>query len=235
MADQLEALQHLQQVDGQLYQLRLAKGQKPGELEAARQAVAAQEARLKALEEQVKALQLQQKDREGELQTREGSIKKLQGQLFQVKTNKEYSTMQHEIDTLKADNSLLEEDMLRAFDSMDSVSRQHKEEAQRAAEATRHLQQETVRVEGEVAALDAQITTLERQRHAIAPDVPAQTLELYERILALRDGLALVPVINEICGGCHRRLPPQVVNEVYLKAGLVMCETCNRILYQPAG
>lgn len=235
MADQLETLQKLQDVDGRLYQLRLAKREKPRELEVARQAVAAQDAQLKALEEQLKALQLRQKDREVELQTREGNVKKLQGQLFQVKTNKEYSTMQHEIDTLKADNSLLEEEILRTFDSIDGVSRQRREEAQRVADAQRRLQQETARVEQELAALDAQIADLERERQAIAPNVPPPTLELYERILALRDGLALVPVTNESCGGCHRRLPPQVVNEVYLKARLVMCETCNRILYQPPG
>jgi hypothetical protein len=47
----------------------------------------------------------------------------------------------------------------------------------------------------------------------------------------LRDGLALVPLVSDACGGCHRRLPPQVINQVYLKADLVTCESCNRILY----
>jgi len=53
----------------------------------------------------------------------------------------------------------------------------------------------------------------------------------YERVLASREGLALVPLVNDSCGGCHMVQPPQVVNEVSLKATLVTCENCNRILY----
>ena len=63
------------------------------------------------------------------------------------------------------------------------------------------------------------------------PTLLPATLEVYERVLDIREGLALVPVLNDSCGGCHRRLPPQVINEVYLKAKLVTCENCNRILY----
>jgi len=75
---------------------------------------------------------------------------------------------------------------------------------------------------------------LEQERQGVVPAVPPPTLTLYERVLTLREGLAMAPLVNESCGGCHRRLPPQVVNEVYLKAKLVTCEHCNRILYQDA-
>ena len=44
----------------------------------------------------------------------------------------------------------------------------------------------------------------------------------------------MVSVLNESCGGCHRRLPPQIVNEVYLNAAIVTCPSCNRILYDDA-
>ncbi|MBI2496328.1 MAG: nucleic acid-binding protein, partial [Candidatus Omnitrophica bacterium] len=75
------------------------------------------------------------------------------------------------------------------------------------------------------------VAQLERDRKTLLPDVQRQTLETYERILAIREGLALVPVVSDACGGCDRRLPPQVIHEVYLKARLVTCETCSRILY----
>ena len=58
-----------------------------------------------------------------------------------------------------------------------------------------------------------------------------KSLSTYEQILEIREGLALVPLVKDACGGCNRRMPPQVVNQVYLKAQLVTCESCARILY----
>ena len=231
MADQLEILKRLQALDGELFQLRRAQQEKPRELERAAEQVAAQEARLKAAEARLTSLQLAQKEKEMELQTREANVKKLQGQLFQVKTNKEYTVMQREIDTLKADNSLLEETILKTFDAIDQATKDRQREQRLLAEQQERFRAEREKIERELAAIGAQIAELERNRQALLPDVPREALATYERVLEIRDGLALVPLVNDACGGCHRRLPPQVVNEVYLKADLVTCESCNRILY----
>ena len=232
MVDQLEFLRQLQTLDGELYRLRRVKGEKPRELAQAQARVAEDEARLKAAEERLTQLQLQQKEQEIELQTREGNVRKLQGQLFQVKTNKEYTAMQHQIDTLKADSSLLEDEVLKRFDAIDQASKERQAQQQRVKDAQDHLRQETSRVQAELATLEEQIAHLERQRQDLAPHVPPDALSLYERILIIREGLALVPLLEESCGGCNRRLPPQVVNEVHLQVKLVTCEHCNRILYK---
>ena len=232
MADALELLKQLQAVDGELYRLRRAQQEKPKELERITSEVAGQEARVKAAEAEMKSLQLAQKEKEGELASREANVKKLQGQLFQVKTNKEYTAMQHEIDTLKADNSLLEEGILKLFDAIDQAASGKRREQARWTEAQERFRVEQQRLERELAVITEQITELERQRQVIAPAIPRESLETYERVLHIRDGLALVPLIEDSCGGCHRRLPPQVISEVYLNSRLVMCETCNRILYR---
>ena len=99
------------------------------------------------------------------------------------------------------------------------------------AEQQEQLGRERERVERELEAVRAQIAKLELDRKTLTPDVPKPALSAYERILVIRDGLAMVPLVNDSCGGCHRRLPPQVMNQVYLRADLVTCESCNRILY----
>ena len=231
MADQLEVLKRLQAIDGELFRLRRQQQEKPEELERAEAQVAAQEAQLKAAESRLKALQVAQKEKEVELQTREGQVKKLQGQLFQLKTNKEYTAMQREIDTLKADNSLLEEAILRAFDEIDQAVKERQQAQERFATQQAWLGAERERIERELAAIDEQMAQLERGRQVLVPEVAPSALTTYERVLDIREGLAMVPLVSESCGGCHRRLPPQVINQVYLKADLVTCETCNRILY----
>ncbi len=231
MAEQLELLKKLQIIDGELHKLRREQDARPRQLEEARAALAAQDARVKATEARLKQVQLAQREKEMELQGREATVKKLQGQLFQVKTNKEYTAMQHEIDALKADASLLEEAILKLFDDIDQAGKDRQREQQALTQEQERMRQAQARVEQELQTIGEQIAQLEQQRSGILPDVPKPALAAYERVLKIRDGLALVPLVNDTCGGCNRRLPPQVINQVYLKADLVSCESCNRILY----
>ena len=231
MADQLDILKRLQGIDGELFRLRREEREKPNELQRAAGRVSAQEAALKAAEAKLTALQVAQKEKEVDLQTREAQVRKLQGQLFQVKTNKEYSAMQHEIDALKADNSLLEEAILKNFDAIDEAGKSRKQEQAKLAEEQARFKQDQARIEQESETIRVQIGKLELDRKTLTPDVPPKSLATYDRVLGIRDGLALVPLLNDMCGGCNRRLPPQVVNQVMLKANLITCESCNRILY----
>ena len=69
------------------------------------------------------------------------------------------------------------------------------------------------------------------RRSELAARVDPKSLSKYERLLKNKDGLAIVPISNEACQGCFRILPPQVINEIRMKEGLVVCDSCARILY----
>ncbi len=235
MSDTVNPLRQLQTVDTQLHRLRHEQRQKPLELEQVKQKVAAQQTAVRAVEDRLKTVQLRHKEKEMELSTREAGVKKLQGQLFQVKTNKEYTAMQHEIDQHKADISLLEEAILTLLEHIDQAKQELAAQSAILSKEQAALKQEEARVEQELAAIRQQISMLEQQRQAVTPGVQREALTLYERILASRDGLALVPLLESSCGGCHMVQPPQIVNEVHLKSHLVTCESCSRILYlEPA-
>lgn len=231
MSEQIDALKQLQALDGEIYALRKQQEQKPLELQTIEAETALQEARTKEVEARLRTFQVGQKEKEVELQTHEANIKKLQSQLFQLKTNKEYSAMQREIESIKADNSVLEETILKLFDTIEAASKERQQEQAKLAEQQKRLQVERTRIDRELAEIATRVAELEKQREAIAPSVHADTLDFYDRILEMRDGLALVPLMANACGGCNRRLPPQVINEVFLKAKIVTCESCNRILY----
>ena len=120
---------------------------------------------------------------------------------------------------------------MKGFDAIETANRERQQEQKRLAESQARLTQERTRIQGELAEIGDQIGKLERQREALVPDVQPAALKVYERVLKMRQGVALVPLLNDACGGCHRRLPPQVINQVLLNADLVTCEACNRILY----
>ena len=105
VGEQLLSLLKLQELDARIYQLLRSKSEKPLELEAFRKKRDLQKQWVTGDEKLLTALQVKRKNREGDLESKEGVIKKYQIQLYQVKTNKEYQSLQKEIETLKADNS----------------------------------------------------------------------------------------------------------------------------------
>ena len=71
----------------------------------------------------------------------------------------------------------------------------------------------------------------EEERAALAGSVPSSLLSRYERIRGHGNGQAVVPVTNGVCGGCFRRLPPQVALEVRTEQEIISCQFCGRMLY----
>ncbi len=229
--EQLNILIKLQALDAQLYRLRRERTAKPKlieELEARRNQ---EQAAVKEIEEKIKANQLKRKQKEMDLQTEEESVKKLSTQLYQIKTNKEYQTMQHEIEGHKADNSLLEDEILAIMEEADSFSKELIKERELFAEAEKRLSEDRKKIEGEIAVIDNEIANFESQRGELTAQVDKKVLSQYEKVLANREGVALVAVKNHACQGCFINLPPQVINEIRMKDKITVCESCARILY----
>ena len=186
---------------------------------------------VKALEDKIKANQLKRKQRELELQTKEDGMKKLQTQLYQLKTNKEYQTMQQEIAGQKADNSRIEDEILVFMQEAEDLNKELEKEKTLFADAEKHLNEDKKKIEAEIGSLDGEISNLEAQRKEMTALVDKKVLAHYEKVLAGRDGIALSAVKGKSCQGCFMNLPPQVINEIKMKDKIVTCESCARILY----
>ncbi len=231
IADQIKVLVELQHLDGEIYQLRGRAEAKPAEAAALKAEHQKAAQALQAVEAQHKALDLKRNQMEMDLGEKENQVRKLQGQLFQLKTNKEYTAMQKEIEGLKADKSVLEEEVLKLMDEVEQMKgRLHSErEAIKSHEAV--LNAALARIEEEIRTIQGSIQQLRSQREAMLPRVDRQILSRYERILEHHEGLAMVPVRKGACGGCNMVLPPQMINEIQMAERLITCESCARILY----
>ena len=229
--EQLNILIRLQALDAQLYRLRKEREAKPRLIEELEARKNEEQAAVKGIEEKIKANQLKRKQKEMDLQTKEESVKKLSTQLYQIKTNKEYQTMQHEIEGHKADNSLLEDEILAIMEEADILSKELVKERELFAEAEKRLNEDSKKIEGEIAVIDNEIANFESQRKELTAQVDKKVLSQYEKVLANREGMALVPVKNHACQGCFINLPPQVINEIRMKDKITVCESCARILY----
>jgi predicted nucleic acid-binding Zn-ribbon protein len=231
MANVLDTLKKLQEIDSELFRLRREQQHKPLELERARQLLAEEQAKTSAAEARLNASQVQRKEKELELSTAEATVKKMHMQLFQIKTNKEYTAKITEIENIKADQSLVEEKILELYEEGDGIKTEIEKEKQVVAEEEKKYLGEKARIDASIKELEDRIRVFKAQRQQIVPGIEKSSLTRYERILANKEGLAIVPVRDDSCGGCHMHLPPQVINEIKMHDHLVYCETCARIIY----
>lgn len=221
----------LQALDKEVYALTREKSGIPGQLKKIEESLEAKKIGIKQAEENLKSLQLKLKDKEVLLQQKEEQIAKLQIQLYQLKTNKEYSAMLTEIGGIKADNSLIEEDIIKLMDEIDGAKKNISQEKGLFKEEEVRAEKEKQIIDARLKEVESGLSELHVKRSAIIPHVDKHILVRYEKVLKNKDGLALVPVEGGACGGCHMNLPPQVISDVRLKEDIIVCGSCLRILY----
>jgi hypothetical protein len=231
VAELLHNLKELQLVDKEIYDSKKALVEVPVKLKVLDDELEAANLNVKQKEEKLKNLQLERKTKEGDLEQKEGAIRKLQVQLYQVKTNKEYTTLEKEIAGLKADKSLLEEEILGIFDKIELAENVLNDARAKLNEERKRIDMEKKKINAEKQEIEKNLAGLEEKRNSITPLIDKETLSRYERILYNKDGLALVPIKGENCGGCYMNLPPQIINEVRLKEKIMYCERCARMLF----
>ncbi len=231
IADQLKILIELQKLDVEIYRLRRQLNAKPVETARLKEEHARMAQGLQAADARYKSLEVKRNQMETDLGLKEQQIRKFQGQLYQVKTNKEYSALQLEIEGLKADKSVLEEEILKWMEEVEKAKAQVAFEKERLRSEEASLNGRLALIEQESKEIQASIAQLQNGRAALTPKVDPPVLSQYERILERKEGSALVPVRDDACGGCNMKLPPQAINEVQMNARLIPCEFCARILY----
>jgi len=230
--EQLQKLLQLQKIDAEIYELKRQLKDKPAYLEELQKKFDAKRAILKALEEKVKTVLLARKSKEGDLKAKEELIAKTNSQLSLIKTNKEYTAKLTEIENIKADMSIIEEQILKSYDESDAVNAEVEKEKASFAVEEKKYQTEKKEIEDVIRSCQDRIKVFEAERQLGVPSVSKALLSRYEKILANKDGLAIVPIIDgHSCGGCYMNVPAQVVNEMTKHEDFVLCEMCARILY----
>lgn len=231
--DQIKRLVELQAMDIEVYRFKVQLREKPAEIKALDAEFEAKKSGLKQREEELKAIQLAQKNNEGELKVKEEAIVKADGQLLQLKTNKEYQIKLLEIESIKADKSLIEEKILLGFDQVEAARKAVDAERAVIASCEKEFAVRKKKIEDDIAIAQDQMKVKESQRSRLTPDVRPDLLARYERILENKEGLAIVPVVDRACGGCFMHLTEQRINEIKRRDEIVTCDMCARIVYLP--
>ena len=232
MTPDLERLITLQQLDTTIEEARRTTAAHP-------QRLAEADARLSEANERVETARQRLKDSlegrralEKEAAVFQARATKFKDQLLDVKTNREYQALQHEIATAHADLGAVEEKILERMLESDQIAAEIKQaEAALAAQRTA--------VDAEKAELARELGTTERtleeatgQRAALLSGMEPRLVALYDQVAKARKGIALSLATRDgSCSVCHVRLRPQVFQLVRQNDSIIQCDHCQRILY----
>ena len=178
--------------------------------------------------------QKKRRDLESEVKDLKVQIGKYKRQLNEVKTNKEYTALLHEIEQAQQKVDGLEESIIAEMLAADDVEEEIKAALHKQSQEEDVLKKEKLVLEDKMRESEARLAALNKEREALLPRVPREQMKLYEAIFQKKGGTALSPVTGDFCAMCHMRVRPQMLNEIRDKSSVILCENCGRILYLPA-
>ena len=158
-------------------------------------------------------------------------IERYANQQFQTRKNEEYRALAHEIQTCKDAIFKIEDQEIELMEQGEAAQKEVARATQ-AANDTRKLVEEQVTQLGEREQnLQKELAELEANREALASAVDESARSRYERLVRSKGENVVVGVEHGVCGGCHMKVPPQLLVTCQAEKELVACSNCGRILY----
>jgi len=229
--EKLRALYSLQIVDSDIDKIRTLRGELPLEVQDLEDEVEGLETRIGNLKSEVDELDKSMVGKTNEITASQALIKKYEEQQSNVRNNREYDSLSKEIEFQTLEIELCNK-KIREFTT------QVAEKKEVMAEAQASLDERKRDLDGKKSELD-DITrdTQKEEEHLIGKSEELQTrieerlLTAYKRIRSnARNGLAVVSVQRDACGGCFNQIPPQRQLDIRSRKKIIVCEYCGRIL-----
>ena len=229
--EKLSSLVRLQKIDCKLDEIKILKGELPMEVSDLEDEILGLHSRQTRIEEEINGIQEFISQKKQAMKDADALIKKYDKQSQNVKNSREFEAINKEIEMQQlevklsekhikdaneevAEKVLLLDKAKKAIGSKETVLKNKKEELDKIIAATEKEERHFAKLSSEA-------------REKIEP----RLLHSYDRIRTnYRNGLAVVPVVRDACGGCFNAIPPQRQSEIRQRKKIIVCENCGRIL-----
>ncbi len=228
---ELQKLIDLQNLDQGISDFEKALTAIPNQIQSATAEMAALTKEIEQAREVIASMQKSQKQLQADVQTENDHMAKTKTKLPLVKTNKEYTAIVTEIESVKEKVSAIEDKELEIMESLEvkeseipAIEARFKEEESTFKEYKAKKEAESVRVKQELE--DAR-----DKRQGLLHTVSPEWAKNYNKITSHRDGVAVVRLLENVCQGCFQVVLPQVVIEVKMGNEIHPCPHCSRFLF----
>ena len=227
----LVALYTLQQVDSKIDEIRAYRGNLPLEIQDMEDEIAGLETRITNLKDESKKHQKDISDYKIKIKEIEALIKKYEDQQNNVRNNREYDSLTKEIEYQQLDIQLSEKRIREITAKDNDVATKVAQAQLRLTELQSSLQEKKEELHSLVEGTEKEEEQLLQRSAECEKLVEDRLLVAYKRIRKnARNGLAVVGIFDEACGGCFNRIPPQHQLDICTHKKIIVCEYCGRIL-----
>ena len=227
----LVALYTLQQVDSKIDEIRAYRGNLPLEIQDIEDEIAGLETRITNFKEESKKHQKDISDYKIKIKETEALIKKYEDQQNNVRNNREYDSLTKEIEYQQLDNQLSEKRIKEITAKDNDVATKVADAQLRLTELKASLKEKKDELHSLVEGTEKEEEQLLQRSADCEKLVEDRLLVAYKRIRKnARNGLAVVGIFDEACGGCFNRIPPQHQLDICTHKKIIVCEYCGRIL-----
>jgi predicted nucleic acid-binding Zn-ribbon protein len=232
MSPELEALIQLQTLESTIADARARIAAHPQRLADADARLAEADRVVEGAAHRLKDAQEARRVVEKDAAIYQGRLTKFKDQLSAVKTNREYTAMQHEIETAQKDLGAAEEKVLERMIEIDQLTVEVKQAETARAAQKKVIEAEKAELARELAVVEKTLADTTGARAAVVASVEPRLMSLFEQVAKVRKGVALSMATRDgLCSICHVRMRPQVFQQVRANDSVVQCDSCQRILY----
>ena len=229
--EKLRNLYSLQNIDSEIDEIEIFKGELPIEVKDLEDEIVGLETRISKLKNSLQEVNTVISNHKGNIKEAESLIARYETQLDNVKNNREFEALTKEIELQKLEIQLSEKKIGDAQKNANA-----KEEVLQTAEANlderkNDLEVKKVELEKIIEKTDKQEQKLRKKSKSARSNIEERLLKSYDKIRNnYKNGLAVVTVERDSCGGCFNRIPPQIQLEIGLRRKIIACEHCGRVL-----
>lgn len=231
VAEKLDALFELQKIDSEIDRIRTVRGELPLEVQDLEDELVGLETRLKKLQDEIKDVDQEALDRKNAIKDAEAAIAKYKEQQNNVRNNREFESLDKEIEFQTLEIKLHEKRIKEAKFAMSG-----KKEAMEEAKARLDLRKGDLATKK--AELDEIINETQKDEDVLTEKSNKAKSLIDDRLVIAytrlrenaKNGLAVVPIDRDSCGGCFNKIPPQRQLDIQSKRKVIVCEHCGRIL-----
>ena len=229
--EKLASLLNLQKVESKLDEIAILKGELPIEVRDLEDEIQGLHARETRIEEEINGINEFIEQKKALITNSQDLLKKYEKQSDNVKNNREYEAINKEIENQTLDMKLAERHIKDANEEIADKARIHDSAKKNIATKEGNLKVK----KGELDKIVAETEKEEKECRAVSEKaraaVDARLLTSFDRIRKnFRNGLAVVSIVRDACGGCFNAIPPQRQSEIRQHKKIIVCENCGRVL-----
>ena len=232
--EKLKNLYQLQTMLSEIDKIKTLRGELPLEVPDLEDEIEGLTTRIEKIQNDIVELKREIADRRGTIETATASIAKYKEQMDNVRNNREYDSLNKEIEFQQLDVELNQKKIREAEEAIQKKTEDLAQSQEAVTERRTDLDIKKSELDEIISETKAEEEKLRERSKNLELQIEPRLLAAFKRIRRnSRNGLGIVYVQRDACGGCFNKIPPQRQLDIRMRKKIIVCEYCGRIMIDP--